>query len=81
MSISLPWECSAMQNFIREAVAQLIADATNARALSGTFSEAQTVCDLEHFATALERDADALMLETGELKPPVRKAGAKGSFQ
>ena len=52
-----------MENRMRDAAAEAVLQASDARALSRTFSQVQTVRDLERFATALERATSELMLK------------------
>jgi hypothetical protein len=59
---------------IRETATALRIQASQARALSGTFSEPNTVTDLQKFAAALEREAEQLMFETGQFRGSVKRA-------
>jgi hypothetical protein len=71
--ISYFWECSEMPHRqLREAATALRFQAFEARALSDTFSEPNTVTDLQNFAAALEREARELMSETGQFRQSKR---------
>jgi hypothetical protein len=59
---------------LRETATTLRRQASEARALSETFSEPNTVTDLQKFAAALEREAHELMSETGQFRGPVRRS-------
>jgi hypothetical protein len=59
---------------LREAATALRFQAFEARALSDTFSEPNTVTDLQNFAAALEREARELMSETGQFRHPAKRA-------
>jgi hypothetical protein len=59
---------------IREEARTLHCQASEARALAGTFSEQNTVRDLENFAAALEHEAEALECHGGTSMAPLRQA-------
>lgn len=59
---------------LHETATALRIQASEARALSETFSEPNTVKDLQKFAAALEREAGELMSETGKFRTPVKLA-------